>query len=122
MLPLAEIEFRDGTRLLTYEAKWLPDSTEYRASLPVAREDADPRVAAAAIAAWKAIGGRDYGRVDVRLTPAGEPFVIDVNPTPDLSPDAGFARAAARAGIEYADLVRRIVERALARAATPASA
>jgi D-alanine-D-alanine ligase len=122
VLPLAEIAFVDGARLLTYAAKWLPGSAEYVATLPVPCDEADPRVSATAIAAWKAIGGRDYGRVDVRLSPAGEPFVIDVNPNADLSPDAGFARAAARMGVEYADLVGRIVEGALARAAAPASA
>ena len=47
--------------------------------------------------------------------PAGEPFVIDVNPNPDLSQGAGFHLAAERAGLSYPDLIERVVASALAR-------
>ena len=65
--------------------------------------------------AFRAVGLRDYGRVDVRLSAAGVPYVVDVNPNCDLSRGAGMARAAAAVGIDYASLSRLRVRYALRR-------
>jgi D-alanine-D-alanine ligase len=126
VLPLAEIDWQlppGVPRIVTYEAKWVESSPSYGGT-PVAcpARDVPPalaaRLAALARTAYRALGCRDYARVDVRLDGGGEPRVLEVNPNPDLSPDAGLARAAARAGIAYPDLVRRIAHAALARRAT----
>ena len=69
----------------------------------------------AATEACRAVGVRDYGRVDIRLSATGVPFVIDVNPNCDLSPDAGYARAAQSVGIDYPALMRLLVRYALRR-------
>jgi len=58
-------------------------------------------------------------RVDVRLHAERGPFVVDVNPNSDLSTDAGLARAAKRAGLDYTELVSNIARMALARAGVP---
>ena len=123
-LPIREIVFSDPP-ILTYEAKWMPQSADYAATMPVFCEDLPPelrgRLLVAARTAWDALGLRGYARVDVRVDAAGHPFVLDVNPNPDLSPDAGFALAAAHAGISYAELIAALVEDALARAPAAAS-
>jgi D-alanine-D-alanine ligase len=121
VLPLTQIHFSGSTPLLTYAAKWLPDSAEYQTTLAVPA-DANEHIADVAVAAWNAVGGRDYGRVDVRVSSEAEPFVIDVNPNPDLTPDSEFAQAASRAGISYTELIGRIVDAAALRGTAPSSA
>jgi D-alanine-D-alanine ligase len=123
VLPLGEIDYArlDAAHppILTYAAKWDEGSVEYHATpsigaRPMARE-LEQRIREVAKAAYAALGLAGYGRVDLRIDANERPLVIDVNPNPDLSPDAGFAKAAARAGIDHAHTVRRIVDDALAR-------
>jgi D-alanine-D-alanine ligase len=123
VLPLQEIEFSDlpanHPPIVSYDAKWRVGSAEDLGTHPVMHPDLPSASAArmrkAATEACRAIGVRDYGRVDVRLSAAGIPYVIDVNPNCDLSSDAGYARAAQSVGIEYPALVRLLVRYALRR-------
>jgi D-alanine-D-alanine ligase len=123
VLPLQEIDFSnlpdDQPRIVSYDAKWNTGSVEDLGTQPVMHPDVPPAVAArmrkAATEACRAVGVRDYGRVDIRLSSSGVPYVIDVNPNCDLSPDAGYARAAQSVGIEYAALLRLLVRYALRR-------
>ena len=64
---------------------------------------------------YSALKLRDYGRVDMRLTPDGKIYVIEANPNPWLAPEAELAIAAALAGRGYVELIGQIVEMALAR-------
>ena len=59
---------------------------------------------------WAAVDGAGYGRIDVRMDGRGRLYVIEVNPNPDLSPDAGLARQASAAGWSYPELIARIAE------------
>jgi D-alanine-D-alanine ligase len=121
ILPVAEIVYGEmpagSPRILTFASKWDPDSADYHASVSVEARDLSPElrgeIERTALAAWRALGLRGYGRVDLRVDDAGRPYVIDVNPNPDLSRDAGLALAASRAGIEYAELVEGILLGAL---------
>lgn len=123
LLPLAEIDFagypEGRSRIVTHDAKWRPETPEYRGTRSVAALELDPSshvaIAAAALGAFRAVGLRDFGRIDLRVHPETGPVVIDVNPNPDISEDAGLARTAARAGIDYVLLIERIVEGALRR-------
>jgi D-alanine-D-alanine ligase len=75
----------------------------------------EERIRQTALTAYRALGVRDYGRVDIRLSPEGTPYVLDVNPNPDISPKAGLARATGVAGMSYTQLIERIVALGLAR-------
>jgi D-alanine-D-alanine ligase len=128
VLPLHEIDFAampvERPRIVSYAAKWDEQHVDYAGTKPVPLRGVGAGVVAeierVARAAWRVLELRDYGRVDVRLDAAGVPWVIDVNPNPDISPDAGVARAAAAAGLPYARMVGRIAELAMRRiAATP---
>lgn len=112
-----EIDFSalpaDRPRILTYAAKWEEGSLEFGATPAVAARDVGAEVLDLAKAAFLALGLRGYGRVDLRLHPTRGPFVLEVNPNPDLSPGAGLALAAARSGIRYEELIERIALAAL---------
>jgi D-alanine-D-alanine ligase len=116
LLPVAEI-VHGGTGgdapVVCYRSKWAAGSAEDRAAVPrcPARLRAREREEAIAVAtaAWRAVGGHGYGRIDLRADQDGRLHVLDVNPNPDLSPTAGLARMAAAAGWSYAELVARIV-------------
>ncbi|QDU65640.1 D-alanine--D-alanine ligase family protein [Engelhardtia mirabilis] len=126
-LPLPEILFEgvgpNDPRVVGYRAKWDADSAEWNATPRHFAED--PRDAALlerlrdlALATWNAFGLDGWARVDFRVDD-GEPWIIDVNANPCLSPDAGFAATLERAGMPYHEAVRRIVAAGLARASAP---
>ncbi len=120
-LPVAEIDFTGMPEghwpILTYAAKWDVGSAEDLGSVPVVPAPVSQRLAErlvrAATRAWEVLHGSGYGRVDLRVDEQGRPWVLDVNPNPDLTDDAGLSRMAQAAGWEYPELVRRIAEVAL---------
>lgn len=67
------------------------------------------------ISAHRALDLEIYSRVDILLTDAGEPFVLEVNTIPGMTPSSLLPEAAAAVGISYAELCRRIIELSLAR-------
>jgi D-alanine-D-alanine ligase len=79
----------------------------------------DPGARAAAelaLAAWRALGGRDAGRVDVRCDAAGRPHFLEVNPLAGLHPErSDLAILAGRVGLGYRGLIGRIVQSAVDR-------
>jgi D-alanine-D-alanine ligase len=123
VLPLAEIDFSGLSSelppIVSYEAKWNEGSPEDLGTRPVLHPQLPGNVAArvrrVAVEAFRAVGMRDYGRVDIRLAPSGIPYVIDVNPNCDLSRHAGMARASAAVGMDYTTLVKLLVRYALRR-------
>jgi D-alanine-D-alanine ligase len=122
-LPMYEIDFAampaDRPRIVSYAAKWEQSHVDYAGTTPVPLRNASPELLAeidrVARAAFRAVELRDYGRVDLRVDSAGVPWIIDVNPNPDISPDAGVTRAAAAAGMSYPQLIDRIASIALQR-------
>jgi D-alanine-D-alanine ligase len=124
-LPLSEIDFsampNGAWPIVSFAAKWHDESPEYAGTKPVCPANIDSRLAARLVEtareAWEAVEGRGYGRVDLRLDADGQPWVLEVNPNPDLSKDAGLANMARAFGWSYADLVQAIVDAALDRPA-----
>ena len=124
VLPIAEIDFgrmpKGMWRIVTYRSKWETGSDEDLGSAPRCPARLPAAVATqlrrVAVAAWRITGGSGYGRVDLRIDERGRPWILEVNANPDIAPDAGLARMARVAGIEYGALVRRVCEFGLQRA------
>lgn len=120
ILPISEIVYSSGMPvppILTYDAKWSPQHPAYRASLPRCPAclsiDRQQEIERVALAAYRAVGSPPYARVDLRCDDAGRPNVLEVNPNPDLSPEAGMALQAAAAGWSYGRLIELIVALAM---------
>ncbi|MBI3981514.1 MAG: hypothetical protein HY337_01280 [Gemmatimonadetes bacterium] len=121
VLPMSEIDFSrmppGHWPILSFAAKWTAGCAEDEGSQPVCPAKLHPalarRIQVAAVDAWRAVRGYSYGRVDLRVDAKGQPWVLEVNPNPDISDDAGLSRMAQATGLSYDDLVLRIVELAL---------
>ncbi len=115
-LPLYEIEFpgiaNPRQRIVDFDSKWTLDSFQYTHTPSRCPTDLDEpvaaRVRATALAAYRALRCRDYGRIDIRLRD-GVPYAVDVNANCDITIEGGFAKTAKVAGYEYGAMASRIV-------------
>jgi D-alanine-D-alanine ligase len=123
VLPVSEIDFSrmpdHEPRIVSYRAKWDEESVVCQCTIPVCPADIparmENRIKDIALRSSRCIDCRDYARVDMRTDREGNIYVLEVNPNPDLSPHAGFARSARVAGLSYTDVVARITYSALER-------
>ena len=121
-LPVAEIvyEVSDGAwPILTYAAKWDVGSLEDLRSRPRCPAEVEPKLrtllSGLAVEAFRATGCLDYARVDFRLDADGSPMILEVNPNPDVSPGAGWARALQASGRDYEATLAGLVVQAARR-------
>lgn len=121
-LPPVEVDFTgfpdDQPRILDSRAKWNVRSKEYKGTKSVIAELPDElraKLLKVSMDAYRALRVRDYGRVDLRLTGTGEIYVLEVNASCYLEETAEFAMAAAAAGMDYEQMIGRIVDAALER-------
>ncbi len=118
VLPPAEIRFDDypegKVRIVDYRAKWEEGSFEFHHTPRTF--DLEPHDAALveklktlAVACWRLFGLQGYARVDFRVDLEGRPSILEVNANPCIAPDSGFVAAASRAGIDFEEVVRRVL-------------
>jgi D-alanine-D-alanine ligase len=111
-LPVAEIRVKNGP--FDYHNKYTPGAADH--FCPADFDAATTaKIQAAALAAFQAIGGRDYARVDVMVAAGGQPLVLEVNTLPGMTELSIMPEAAAAAGMNYAQLCQRMVDLALRR-------
>jgi len=114
VLPLSEISFQRYPpglpRIVGYNAKWQAAHPTYRGTAPMCPAPVLPalaqRLKRLALQAYRVLKLRGYARVDFRLDACDRPFILEVNPNPDTSREAGLARSLAAAGIAYEDFWR----------------
>jgi D-alanine-D-alanine ligase len=118
-LPLVEVRPKSGA--YDYHNKYTAGATDYfcPADFP---PELTRKIQEAGLAAFRAIGGRDYARVDVMVESGGRPVVLEVNTLPGMTETSLLPKAAAAAGLGYAELCERMIEMALRRAGCACSA
>lgn len=122
-LPVSEIDFSrmpdNLYNIVSYQAKWDPFHEAYHSTIAICPAllpaDTEEKAKELALKAFRAVGARDYARVDMRLSKDLELFVLEVNPNPDLTEDAGFMRSSKSAGLSYRKTLKRIVDLAYMR-------
>lgn len=110
-LPIIKLETpRD---FYDYQAKYIANDTRYiiPCGLPQARER---ELQALCLEAFRALGCRGWGRVDLMLDAAGAPYLLEVNTAPGMTDHSLVPMAAHAAGMSYEDLCLRILEAARA--------
>jgi D-alanine-D-alanine ligase len=111
-LPVAEIRVKDGP--FNYRNKYTAGAAEH--FCPANFDPATTaRIQQAALGAFRAVGGRDYSRVDVMVRPSGQPVVLEVNTLPGMTELSLLPEAAGVAGLNYAQLCQRMVDLAVRR-------
>ncbi len=129
VLGISEIDFSDlpenEPRIVSYRAKWDEESPAYSGTKPICPAEVskrlEKRIKDVAVRSYRAVGCQDYARVDMRTDARGNLYVLEVNPNPDISPNAGFAGAAKAAGYSYTEMILRITRCALERGAKAAA-
>lgn len=106
-LPVIEIRAPGGW--YGYEEKYNSDATRY----PFPTDDFLPEMQRLALAAFDATGCRGVTRVDFRTTPEGRMFVLELNTSPGMTGHSLVPKAAAKHGIPFPGLCRRVLEAAL---------
>ncbi|MBI4863869.1 MAG: ATP-grasp domain-containing protein [Candidatus Riflebacteria bacterium] len=121
VLPLAEVDYSQLPDhippIMSYAAKWVESSLEYKATSVTCPAIVDPelekRIKGVALQVFGAVGAWGYARVDMRLAARDQLYVLEVNCNPCLERGIGLARCAAASGIEYDQLIQRILRSAL---------
>src|ERR1700691_4459349 len=123
VLPLVELDLSrlpEGTpKIASYDVKFEKNTEAYKltkSSIAVnLDEDTVKRLEDTALAAYRALKLRDYGRIDMRLAPNGDVYVIEANPNPWLASRQEFAMAAKASGLSYTEMIGSIVDLAMGR-------
>jgi D-alanine-D-alanine ligase len=129
VLPIVEIDFStlpSGVNpIYSYEAKWLWDQEEDPLRIFSCPAELEPFLARQiedlCKSAFRALGCRDWCRIDVRLDARQRPQIIELNPLPGILPrpeqNSCFPKAARASGLSYDEMILAVVDAALARLA-----
>ncbi len=105
---LGSVEVRPAGKFYDYDAKYKRNDTTYLIPPEQPRAIVE-RAEAFALAAHKALGCSGYSRPDLRISPAGEPYVLEVNTLPGMTKTSLLPKIAKSIGMSYALLCERIL-------------
>lgn len=118
VLPISEIDFSglpdSYPKIVTYSAKWHENSAEYIGTQGVCPAKLDKEIEDSlkkiSLEIYKIFDCSGYARIDIRLDNNYNPYILEVNPNPDISLDVGFYRSAKNAGYTYSGMLKKIIE------------
>jgi D-alanine-D-alanine ligase len=118
VMPPAEMVFHNFEshmpKIVDFRAKWEEGTFEYENTIrefpgeklnPLLRD----RIMSSALKCWHVFGLKGYARVDMRIDKNDNPYVIEVNANPCLSPDSGLVAATIAAGIPFTEVLKRVI-------------
>jgi D-alanine-D-alanine ligase len=111
-LPAIRIETPSG--FYDYEAKYLRNDTRYLCPCDLAA-DAEQQLAALALGAFEACGAEGWGRADFMMDASGRALLLEINTVPGMTDHSLVPMAARAAGIDFDELVWRVLETSLVR-------
>ncbi|MHC4706929.1 MAG: D-alanine--D-alanine ligase family protein [Planctomycetota bacterium] len=122
VLPIRECSFdsdgSEGPILATYRVKW-NEQYQKKWNIKFGFAELDPSVLRnihrICKRVYRILQIRDYGRIDLRLTPDNKLVILEANPNPDIAYGEEVAEAAEKADIHYEDLIDHIIRFALRR-------
>jgi D-alanine-D-alanine ligase len=121
VLPIVEISYNDFPDdfipIYSYEAKWILDTKENPLevfSCPAKIDKMlEKRIKEIVLKTYNILRCKDWSRIDVRLDSKGEPNIIEINPLPGILPDpeenSCFPKAARSAGMNYTEMINRVL-------------
>jgi len=119
--PIVEINYNqfpdDFIPIYSYEAKWILDTKENPLEVFTCPAKIDPKLEAkiknTVLRAYNILRCKDWSRIDVRLDANNQPNIIEVNPLPGILPDpkenSCFPKAARSAGLNYNDMINKVL-------------
>jgi len=104
----------DKEKIVSYDAKWNPNTFEYGHTRRIFHRIDEKgeliwKMRNIALQCWEVFGLKGYARVDIRVDREGNPFVLEINANPCISPDSGFITAALETGYTPRIVIKRIL-------------
>jgi D-alanine-D-alanine ligase len=127
VLPPLEYDFSElpagEPAIISYAAKWDPLAEVFhrvgtRCPAPLTKR-LEKRLREVSIQAYQVMGCRDYARLDIRISKDNHPYVLEINPNPDLTEGVSFMESAEAEGLSFGETLAMIVELALERTPAP---
>ncbi|MCU0364682.1 MAG: ATP-grasp domain-containing protein [Ignavibacteriaceae bacterium] len=121
VLPIIEIRYEDFPEdvvpLYSYEAKWILDTKENNFDVfecpAKLNKQLEEKIKETVLRTYKVLKCKDWSRIDVRLDKNGVPNIIEINPLPGIMPDpnenSSFPKAARAAGMDYNQMIQRVL-------------
>jgi D-alanine-D-alanine ligase len=109
---LGSVEVRPATKFYDYEAKYKRNDTKYLIP-PELPRDVLARAEQYALDAYNALGCSGHSRPDLRISPSGEAFVLEVNTLPGMTATSLLPKIAKSIGMDYATLCEAILASAI---------